>query len=279
MKNIPIKLLEDYQSETTTIAILVQLKLKDGTIFAFTDVDKDITFDNVTYKKSLGISPSAISSESGMSVDNLEFEGLIDEDLFTETDIRAGRLNGAFFQLFRCNYMKIENGVEILTKGWVGDLTTGNTNFNFEVRGLSQLIQSNVGTIYKPACDANLGDKRCKILIDNYTVTGSVAGSTVGNIVIDSSRTEEENWFKYGLFTFTSGENAGYSVEVKSFKNGQFEFQLPFFRTIADGDTYKVYAGCDKSIDTCKAKFNNVLNFRGYPQIPNPDIVLDVGGE
>lgn len=277
MKDIPIKLLEHYQSETTSIAILVRIDLHDGTKLGFTDVDKDIIYDGVAYNKSSGISPSAISSTSAMSVDNLDFEGLIDEEQFTEDDIRSGRFNGAILHIFRCNYMKISDGVEILKKGYIGDITMNNTGFSAEVRGLSQLIQNDVGRIYQPACDANLGDNRCGILIAAYTVTGSVEASNVGNIVYDSSRTEEENWFRYGLFTWTSGLNKGYSCEVKEFNNGTFELQLPFLNKIQDGDTYSVYAGCDKNIETCKAKFNNVLNFRGFPKVPAPETVMSVG--
>lgn len=277
MKDIPIKLLEHYKSETTSIAILVRIDLADGTKLGFTDVDKDIVYDGVAYNKSSGISPSAISSTSAMSVDNLDFEGLIDEEQFTEDDIRSGRFNGAILHIFRCNYMKISDGVEILKKGYIGDITMNNTGFSAEVRGLSQLIQNDVGRIYQPACDANLGDNRCGILIAAYTVTGAVEASNVGNIVYDSSRTEEENWFRYGLFTWTSGLNKGYSCEVKEFKDGTFELQLPFLNKIQDGDTYSVYAGCDKNIETCKAKFNNVLNFRGFPKVPAPEIVMSVG--
>lgn len=277
MKDIPIKLLEHYQSETTSIAILVRIDLQDGTKLGFTDVDKDIVYDGVSYNKSSGISPSAISSTSAMSVDNLDFEGLIDEEQFTEDDIRSGRFNGAILHIFRCNYMKISDGVEILKKGYIGDITMNNTGFSAEVRGLSQLIQNDVGRIYQPACDANLGDNRCRVLISAYTVTGSVEASDVGNIVYDSSRTEEENWFRYGLFTWTSGLNKGYSCEVKDFKDGTFELQLPFLNKIQDGDTYSVYAGCDKNIETCKAKFNNVLNFRGFPKVPAPETVMSVG--
>ena len=31
---------------------------------------------------------------------------------------------------------------------------------------------------------------------------------------------------------------------------------------------------CDKSIATCSAKFANVANFRGFPNIPGQDAVL-----
>lgn len=278
MKNIPVKLLDDYKSEVVTIGMLVHIKLKNGDVMGFTDVDRDIFFDGTLFKRSSGISPSAISYKSAMSVNNVEFDGLMTNEDFTEEDVRAGLLAGAELKMFRCNYMKIENGVEILLTGFIGDITIDNTKFNFEVRGLSQMVQANVGRVYMPACDANLGDKRCGILIKNFTVSGKVEASNIGNIIVDSSRVEEEGWFNYGLFTFTSGENKGYSVEVKEFKDGRFELQLPFFKQIKEGDEYEVYAGCDKDVETCKAKFNNILNFRGFPSVPLPTVVLDVGG-
>jgi uncharacterized phage protein (TIGR02218 family) len=35
-----------------------------------------------------------------------------------------------------------------------------------------------------------------------------------------------------------------------------------------------VTAGCDKSFATCKAKFSNPTNFRGYPYMPGNDAVI-----
>jgi uncharacterized phage protein (TIGR02218 family) len=37
------------------------------------------------------------------------------------------------------------------------------------------------------------------------------------------------------------------------------------------GDAVVVTAGCDKSFSTCKAKFGNGLNFRGFPHLPGND--------
>jgi uncharacterized phage protein (TIGR02218 family) len=34
------------------------------------------------------------------------------------------------------------------------------------------------------------------------------------------------------------------------------------------GDGFTVTAGCDKSVKTCKAKFDNEVNFRGFPHVP-----------
>jgi uncharacterized phage protein (TIGR02218 family) len=40
---------------------------------------------------------------------------------------------------------------------------------------------------------------------------------------------------------------------------------------VAPGDLVRVEAGCDKRLDTCRLKFNNVRNFRGFPDIPGED--------
>ena len=45
-------------------------------------------------------------------------------------------------------------------------------------------------------------------------------------------------------------------------------------RAIAEGDSFIARAGCDKRITTCSAKFANVANFRGFPNIPGQDAVL-----
>ena len=42
---------------------------------------------------------------------------------------------------------------------------------------------------------------------------------------------------------------------------------------IAIGDGFSVVAGCDKAFATCREKFSNTLNFRGFPSIPGDDLV------
>jgi uncharacterized phage protein (TIGR02218 family) len=42
---------------------------------------------------------------------------------------------------------------------------------------------------------------------------------------------------------------------------------------IAAGDTFIVTAGCDKRFETCRDRFNNIVNYRGFPHIPGNDFV------
>jgi uncharacterized phage protein (TIGR02218 family) len=48
---------------------------------------------------------------------------------------------------------------------------------------------------------------------------------------------------------------------------------------IAAGDAVVLRAGCDKQFSTCRAKFANAQNFRGFPHMPGNDFVLSYARE
>ena len=45
-------------------------------------------------------------------------------------------------------------------------------------------------------------------------------------------------------------------------------------RTVEVGNTFDIFAGCDKRFETCQAKFANAVNFRGFPHIPGQDTII-----
>ena len=53
-----------------------------------------------------------------------------------------------------------------------------------------------------------------------------------------------------------------------------FELWQAMPQPIAPGDTFIVTAGCDKRFATCRDRFTNVVNFRGFPHIPGNDFVV-----
>ena len=55
------------------------------------------------------------------------------------------------------------------------------------------------------------------------------------------------------------------------------EFWLPTPFPVGIGDPATVTAGCRKTFATCKSKFANHVNFRGFPLIPGTDAVTRYG--
>jgi len=126
-------------------------------------------------------------------------------------------------------------------------------------------------------------------VIGNTTVDGTVTWEAIQSlflpgvveqvstathrIFIDNSMVELDDFFLGGKLTWLTGDNANRSFEVKRFKtvnsNKELELILSTFLPIKVGDTYTIQAGCSKRKDEdCIAKFDNIVNFRGYPLIP-----------
>lgn len=86
-----------------------------------------------------------------------------------------------------------------------------------------------------------------------------------------------ENWFNLGAVKFLDGANVGVTREVKDWAQGSPGQKVTLFLgapfTIAVGDRIRIYPGCDKRVETCRDKFDNVVNFRGEPHVPGTDYV------
>ena len=80
--------------------------------------------------------------------------------------------------------------------------------------------------------------------------------------------------FGGGLLTFTSGANAGRAMEIKRQSGTAIELWQAMSAPVAPGDSVTLIAGCDKQFATCKTKFANGINFRGFPYMPGNDAVL-----
>lgn len=278
MKIISSELTSHLSSEVTTTAICWKLTRSDSTILAFTSHDSDITYDSVTYLANSGFAPSAIANNSELAVDNLDIEGVIDSSYITEADINAGLYDYAQIEIFMLNYESLGQGALNLRTGWLGEVKFSRGRFVVEVRGLMQKLAQNIGQLYSPSCRAKLGDSQCGVTIASYTTTGSITAKTSNQIFSDSALAQADGWFAGGQISFTSGNNNGLSMEVKEYRSGQITLVMPMPFDLAVSDTYSMLAGCDKSFDTCIAKFSNAVNFRGEPHIPGIDEMLKTAG-
>jgi uncharacterized phage protein (TIGR02218 family) len=87
-----------------------------------------------------------------------------------------------------------------------------------------------------------------------------------------------EGLFNAGRLHWSSGGNAGLAMEIKLHRVVAGEVRLALWQAMAEpiavGDTFTVTAGCDKSFATCRDRFANADNFRGFPHIPGNDFVM-----
>lgn len=61
------------------------------------------------------------------------------------------------------------------------------------------------------------------------------------------------------------------SGAISSGPEGRFLLFMPMPKEIQVGDTFEAIPGCDKKKSTCKTRFDNLINFRGFDFIPGRD--------
>ena len=278
MKQVSQQFRDHTKQEVTTLCTIWKVIRTDGEIFGFTDCAEDIEYEGVTYSASSGHSPSAITTNSAMSVDNLDIVSVLDDSRITPRDISAGKWDFAEIQLMRINYEDLSMGVEIIRTGTLGRISVKRGSFNAELRGITQVLQQGMGSVYSPGCRATLGDSKCKFDIQMVTFPGTVETVTNNRTFTDTSQSSPDGYFNYGVLKWITGDNEGLKMEVKSFASYQIELQLPMPYEVKIGDTFEITAGCDKSRDMCFSRFNNVINFQGEPDVPGNDQILKVAG-
>ncbi len=255
-----------------TLATLWKVTRTDGVVMGFTDHDRDLAYNGITYKAATGFTPSTISGSADLSVDNLDVQSVLSSDDITEEDLIAGLYDGASVHVMLVDYVNLAAGVLKQRRGELGEVTITDLGFTAELRGMMAKFDNNLCELYSSSCRADLGDARCGILLTVWSVTGTVTAVADNGTFTDGARSEADGWFSGGLLTWDSGANAGRQMEIRSFTTGGgFALFMPMAATIAVGDTYSAIAGCDKTFDTCRDKFANHVNFRGEPHIPGND--------
>jgi hypothetical protein len=183
LKEVSAQLATHLAGPVTTLATCWSITRRDGAVFRFTDHDRDIAFDGNSYLARFGYSRTAVVSDAQLAVDNLDVDGIFDDEAITEEEMRAGLFDYAEVRLFLVNWADPGMGALRLRRGWLGEVTlTENGMFRSELRGLTQALQQEIGELYSAECRADLGDQRCRVPVLPDVIIRSTA-YTVGALL------------------------------------------------------------------------------------------------
>lgn len=265
----------------TTLARCFAVTRTDGVVLGFTDHDRDLTFDGAIFRADSGMTAKAIQQGTGLSVDNSEAFGALRSDAITEEDILAGRYDGAEVRAWLVNWS--DPAMRVLQfRGTLGEIVRSGGAFTAELRGLTEALNQAVGLIYHARCSAVLGDARCGFDLGTpgYAEERPVEGVLDGRIFRFASLAgHDDRWFEKGRLRVLTGAAAGLVGSIKNDRirgasGREIELWQSFAIAPAPGDLVRIEAGCDRRAETCRLKFANFLNFRGFPHIPGEDWVM-----
>ena len=279
MKRLPQALADHLATGETTLCRAWRVTCHDGFRLGFTEHDQQLTFDGTVFEPGTGFAATEASSASGLSAPGAEVRGGFSSDAITEADLAAGRYDGARVELFLVNWRAPAQQHALISVQEIGEVSRAGPGFSAELRSFAHRLQQPEGRIYNRRCDADLGDERCRVsmAVANRRVSAAVAGVlSADRLTLSGLPDLVEGHFRLGHLRFDDGLLAGRRVAIEESGTAvgglvTLRLWLPLEARPAEGDAVTLTVGCDKSFATCREKFGNPLNFRGFPHMPGSD--------
>lgn len=282
MRPIPPALASHLDGRATTLCRCWKLTRRDGTIMGFTDHDRDLVRDGTMFAAGTGLEAAEATAELGFTVGGGDVSGALVAGGLTEADILAGTYDDATVETWLVNWASPDQRL-LLDRSSIGEIRRQDGSFVAELRGPMHRLDEERGLIFRANCSADLGDARCRVDLASPAFTASAAvDRTDGALGLTTEGLGgcADGWFTAGRLTWLAGANAGRAVEVKAHRALGGSAELDLWQRapspIAAGDTFRVTAGCDKRLASCRDRFGNVANFRGFPHMPGNDFVVRV---
>ncbi len=169
--------------------------------------------------------------------------------------------------------------VNPLWSGSVSSVKFAGTEATVSLAGRMNALSAQIPSqTYSWMCDHNLYNNQCKVneatFTFNFTIV-SVSSDGVTVTLSDAGQAQTEITSDVAFFnggTFLTGVDGSQRMGVKFEATGNTnEYTLVLLVPIdglAAGQAITFTAGCDKSIDVCIFRFNNVENYGGFPYVP-----------
>ncbi|EAS50917.1 putative phage protein [Aurantimonas manganoxydans SI85-9A1] len=282
MRQVSPELAAHLQGPQTTLVHCWRLTRRDGVVLGFTDHDAALVLAGTRFEAATGLSGSEAEEMLGLAAASREVEGALDSAAIDEADIRAGRYDAARIETFVVNWQSPEDHV-LIDVAELGEVKRGETGFAAELRGVAAQLDRVRGRIYRRRCDAVFGDARCGFSASAapYTIETTVVGGEGSRMVVDGTLGGAPTLFQNGRLTVLGGMAEGLGADIVSAMTGDegtvtLVLAEALGVTPSPGDAVRVVQGCDKRFATCRDRFGNAVNFRGFPHMPGGDAALAI---
>lgn len=249
----------------------------DGVNFFFTDHDQDVSFEGRIYTPTDGITASSRQKQSGLRPSNFEARGVLFDATLSDDDFRSGKFRDARVTEIVADWQYPFAGAFFRATYWIESVNFNGELWEAQISSQHNRFASPIGLLYGRTCRYTFGDVKCALATTDFDDSSTVTGVPEVTRVFGATglTSQSDTYYAYGLITWTSGSNIGIEVEVDTYIDATrlFALRIPMPFNIEVGDGFTVVAGCDKLLATCRDKFDNVVNFGGFPTIPGTDAI------
>lgn len=281
MKNYSASFLEVLNSEVNSLATCWQIELSNGDKFGFTDCDRPLTIDGITYQADGGFEASDVSRGLGTEDSNSISLRSYFSSTLPESVLASGQVRSAKVFIFRVNPYELPDTLEDspltydpLVRGNINALELTDQTYVASLSGLKNSLSSTSGWMVQSTCRNSFCDNLCGLDIEDYTDTRTVT-EVINPTLIQMGASVADNYYAGGKIVWQTGDNLGLETAC-IYSNGQrikLSDRMP--NAIAVGDTFTITQTCGKSFANCH-QYGNISHFNGEPKIPGQDAIASL---
>jgi len=233
--------------------------------YRYTSADRSVLINGETYLP-IAVTRSRVKAGT-QEDDNLSLDLEIPFDIDVIRDYAYAQTPPKLtLQVFRQQQDDPELSWSLFWTGIVRGFTVSGRTAKVQVPSVFSLaLQGEVPNVYyQTPCNHVLYDSRCAVDRASHRFEGEVKTLGDGAIILQAAPTTTGVLAAGEIVNLRNGErrlilnNSGATITIG----------YPFVDLIV-GDEVELVKGCDHSLATCKAKFDNVINFGGFPYIPS----------
>ena len=279
------------------IANLIRIICLDGTEVDYTDFESDISYFSINFSsRGPRVEFGGFSQKIGVEVDETRIKLMsvgsnVIESQAVMQFIGQGGMDGAFVLVFRAMMPNPNDGsvprpvqfdtsmgAPIVFAGFVSDISNlDRSSVELTIKSRKELLNIPFPyATYQQSCRWPLYGAGCTLSQAAFLTAGAVVGALGVPLLFQTNLAQANDYFDEGVITFTSGLNMGVTRTVRLHLHASGEVLLfyPLPNPPLNGDTFNIYPGCDKQMQTCHIKYNNLVNFGGFPFVPPPESAI-----
>lgn len=225
-------------------------------------VNRFITLNNVIYHPASGLWLEKYSFNDSAQ-NEMIIHGVFEAAGISKTDI----LGGAKVKVI---FVRADAAERDITY-YCTEFNKNDLDFYLKCEPESFKYEQSLLKLFSKTCRADFGDNKCSIDGSKYGKQYQIQ-SIEQNIITCLDLETEDFFYKDGIAQYQYGEEK-YECKIKAHYSNRIELDSLAEELHKSAKEVVLIPTCDKSFRTCCNKFNNAVNFRGEPSIPEYNIL------
>lgn len=260
-----------FEQPLECVATFWRVLRRDGVALGFTTHDRDLRFDGNLHRAAPGMVPSAIRRSANFEPDSAEVQGALSHDSISAHDLALGRFDGARILIGLVDWGTLER--HVLYRGTIGTVTEEAGSFTATLLSRKQDLQRDPVPRTSPSCRASFGGPGCTLSAARFTHDGMVASVNPAANALTVTTAAELAGLAGGTVRWLDGPYSGLTMGITGINGLLLELDTPLDLAPPVGSRMILREGCDRTIETCAARFGNAINFQGEPYLPGNDLI------